>query len=277
MLYTSYSVGYRSGGYSNRAATVDSTNRAFQPEKVDSTEVGVKSEWLEHRLSANLAWFYAKYKDMQQNTTIPGGPTGNQTVVTNVGSATIKGIELETSYRPIDPLTLTATLGTLSSHFSNFITQAPSPTDPLALAEFNYSNNNLIYNPSYTLTLAADYKIPVSYGAVSAHLGYRHIAAYDQQISSAAVVATGGVGPAGLPLFDVLGNDPRVRADAQNIVDASLTNEWDLGKGKAKVTLYGRNLTNDLGPTHGFTVAGLWAFGTAREPRTYGVTLGYQF
>jgi iron complex outermembrane receptor protein len=125
--------------------------------------------------------------------------------------------------------------------------------------------------------LAGDYKIPVSYGTVSTHVGYRHIAAYDQQISSAGVVATGGIGPAGLPLFDVLGNDPRVRADAQNIVDASLTNEFDLGKGKAKITVYGRNLTNDLGPTHGFTVAGLWAFGTAREPRTYGVTLGYQF
>jgi len=277
MLYASYSVGYRSGGYSNRAATVDSTNRAFQPEKVDSTEVGVKSEWLEHRLSTNLALFYAKYKDMQQNTTIPGGPTGNQTIVTNVGSATIKGVELEASYRPTDPLTLSATLGTLSSHFNNFITQAPSPTDPTQLAEFNYSNNDLIYNPSYTLTLAGDYKVPVSYGTVSTHVGYRHIAAYDQQISSAGAVANGGVGPAGLPLFDVLGNDPRVRADAQNIVDASVTNEFDVGKGKAKITVYGRNLTNDLGPTHGFTVAGLWAFGTAREPRTYGVTLGYQF
>ncbi len=279
MLYTSYSVGYRSGGYSNRAATVDSTNRAFQPETVDSVEVGVKSEWFEHRLSANLAWFHAKYKDMQQNTTIPGGPTGNQTIVSNVGSAIIRGIELEMSLRPIDPLTLSATLGTLSSHFNGFITEAPLPgsTDPTQLAEFNYSNNDLIYNPSYTLTLGADYKVPVSYGTVIAHLGYRHIAAYDQQISSAGVVATGTVGPAGLPLYDVLGNDPRVRADAQNLVDAALTNEFNLGKGKAKITLYGRNLTNDLGPTHGFTVAGLWAFGTAREPRTYGVTLGYQF
>ena len=279
MLYASYSVGYRSGGYSNRAATVDSTNRAFQPETVDSTEVGVKSEWFEHRLSANLAGFYAKYKDMQQNTTIPGGPTGNQTIVSNVGSAVIKGIELELSLRPVDPLTLSASLGTLTSHFNGFITQAalPGSTDPTALADYNYSNNHLIYNPSYTLTLGANYRVPVSYGAVLAHLGYRHIAAYDQQISSAGAVDTGTLGPGGLPLFDVLGNDPRVRADAQNLVDASLTNEFNLGSGKAKITLYGRNLTNDLGPTHGFTVAGLWAFGTAREPRTYGVTLGYQF
>ncbi len=284
MLYASYSVGYRSGGYSNRAATVDSTNRAFQPETVDSAEVGVKSTWFDRRLSANLAWFHAKYKDMQQNTTIPGGATGNQTIVSNVGSAVIRGVEFETSLRPIDPLTLTAALGTISSHFNGFITQAPLPAgapipanDPAGLGEYDYSNNDLIYNPSYTLTLGADYKIPVSYGTFSTHFGFRHIAAYDQQISSAGVVATGGLGPAGLPLYIVQGNDPRVRADAQNIVDASITNEFALGRGKAKITLYGRNLTDDLGPTHGFTVAGLWAFGTAREPRTSGVTLGYEF
>jgi iron complex outermembrane recepter protein len=279
MFYTSYSVGYRSGGYSNRAATADSTNRAFQPETVDSIEVGAKSEWFEHKLSANLAWFHAKYKDMQQNTTIPGGPTGNQTIVSNVGSAIIRGVELELSLRPIEPLTLNASLGTISSHFNGFITQAPLPgsTDPTKLADFDYSNNDLIYNPSYTLTFGADYRVPVTYGTVITHLGYRHIAAYDQQISSAGVVNTGTLGPNGVPLYEVLGNDPRVRADAQNIVDASFTNEFKLGSGKAKITLYGRNLTNDLGPTHGFTVAGLWAFGTAREPRTYGVALGYEF
>ena len=284
MFYTSYSVGYRSGGYSNRAATVDSTNRAFQPETVDSPEVGIKSEWLDHKLSANLAWFYSKYKDMQQNTTIPGGPTGNQTIVTNVGSAVIRGIELELSLRPVDPLTLNASLGTLSSHFNGFITQAPLPAgvtpgsnNPAGLADYDYSNNDLIYNPSYTLTLGADYRLHVAADSVTTHIGYRHIAAYDQQISSAGDVATGTTGPGGLPLYIVQGNDPRVRADAQNIVDASITNEFSLGGGKAKIIFYGRNLTNDLGPTHGFTVAGLWAFGTAREPRTYGITLGYEF
>jgi len=284
MLYTSYSVGYRSGGYSNRAATVESTNTAFQPETVDSTEVGVKSEWLDHKLSANLAWFYSKYKDMQQNTTIPGGPTGNQTIVSNVGSAVIRGVELELSLRPIDPLTLNASLGTLSSHFNGFVTQAPLPpgvtpgaNNPVGLADYDYSNNHLIYNPSYTLNVSGDYRLHFGADAMTTHLEWRHIAAYDQQISSAGNVDTGTTGANGLPLYLVQGNDPRVRADAQNIVDASISNEFSLGGGKAKVIVYGRNLTNDLGPTHGFTVAGLWAFGTAREPRTYGFTLGYEF
>jgi len=272
MVYASYSVGYRAGGYSNRAATVDSTNRAFQPETVDSTEVGVKTEWLDHRLSANLALFDAKYKDMQQNTTIPGGPTGNQTIVTNVGSAVIRGIELELNARPIDVLTLSAALGTLTSHFNGFITEAPAPAGSglTGLVNYDYSANDLIYNPSYTLTLGADYRIPMSFGAERVHFGLRHIAAYDQQISLGPTTISNGV-------VIVHGNDPRVRAPAANLVDAAWTTEYTLARGVAKLTIYGRNLANELGPTHGFTVAGLWAFGTAREPRTYGVTVGYDF
>ena len=36
-------------------------------------------------------------------------------------------------------------------------------------------------------------------------------------------------------------------------------------------------LLDDRGMTHGFTVGGLWSFGTAREPRSYGATLGIKF
>jgi iron complex outermembrane receptor protein len=46
---------------------------------------------------------------------------------------------------------------------------------------------------------------------------------------------------------------------------------------KSHVTFYGRNLTNDLGPNGAFTVAGLFSFATAMEPRTYGVSLGFEY
>jgi iron complex outermembrane receptor protein len=290
MYYASFSRGERSGGFSNRAATAFSTNTAFQPETVDSTEIGVKSEWFDERLSLNVSAFNAKYKNMQQNTTIPGGATGNQTIVSNVGSAVIRGVEIEVTARPTEELTLSGSLGTLNSHFDGFITGAPAPlfnTDgtpvmtvdgtgnpvqATGLVNFDYSANNLIYNPKSTVTLAADYKVPTSFGDVHGHLGYRHIASYDQQIS---------IGPttrsADFQTIIVHGNDPRVQADAHNLVDAALTADFNINKQKAYVTLYGRNLTNALGPTHAFTVAGLWSFGTAREPRTYGVTVGYEF
>ena len=272
MYYASYSVGYRSGGFSNRAEDAFTTNRPFQPETVDSTEVGIKSQWFDRRLEANVDYFFAKYKNMQQNTTVPGGATGNETIVSNVGSSTIKGVELELIGRVTQELTLNASLGTLSSHFNGFVVNQVLPGQTVA-SPVDYSNNNLIYNPAYTLAANADYKLPTFFGDVHPTLGYRHIASYDQQISLGPYTQAGG--PGTLAIVD--GNDPRVRENPQNLLDASITADFQIHQAKAYVRLYGRNLTDDRGPATAFTVAGLFSFATAREPRTYGATLGVDF
>jgi iron complex outermembrane receptor protein len=43
------------------------------------------------------------------------------------------------------------------------------------------------------------------------------------------------------------------------------------------VAVYGRNLLDERGTVAAFTVAGLWSFANASEPRTYGVQVGYEF
>ncbi|MGE0775665.1 MAG: TonB-dependent receptor, partial [Sphingomonadaceae bacterium] len=108
MLYASWSRGYRSGGFSPRAATAATASTPYNPETVDSFELGAKLDLLDRKLQFNVAAFYSKYEDLQQNTTIPGGPTGNQTITSNAGSAKIKGIEADITARPVDGLRLTA-------------------------------------------------------------------------------------------------------------------------------------------------------------------------
>jgi iron complex outermembrane receptor protein len=272
MYYASWSVGYRSGGFSNRASDVITTNTPFQPETVDSTEIGVKSDWFERRMSVNLALFNANYKNMQQTTTIPGGITGNETIVSNVGSSVIRGVEVEVLGRVTEELTLNANLGTLSSHFNGFVTGQVLPGQTVR-SEVDYSHVNLIYNPKLTVSANADYKIPLRFGDVHANLGYRYIASYDQQISLGPYSQPGGPGT----LAVVASNDPRVRAEPQHLLDASLRTDFVMNKLKSHLTFYGRNLTDDRGPTGAFTVAGLFSFATAMEPRTYGVSLGVDF
>jgi iron complex outermembrane receptor protein len=272
MYYASYSVGYRSGGFSNRAEDAITTNTAFQPETVDSSEVGVKSEWFDRRMTVNADYFFAKYKNMQQNTTIPGGATGNETVVSNVGGSTIKGVELEIVGRATQNLTLNASLGTLSSHFTGFVVNQVLPGQTVASVT-NYSNNNLIYNPTLTVAASGDYRIPTSFGDVHGNVQYRHIASYDQQISLGPVYQPGGPGTYAI----VEGNDPRVRAPGQNLVDASLTSDFMISKAKAHVTIYGRNLSDSRVATDSFTVAGLFSFGYGQEPRSFGVTVGFEY
>jgi iron complex outermembrane receptor protein len=269
MLYASWSRGYRAGGLSGRGQTLISSTTPYGSETVDSYELGFKSAFLDKHVLFNVAGFYSDYSSLQQNTTIPiSGGIGNETVVTNVGSATIKGIEAELTAKPVPGLTLTGSLGLLRSKFKGFITQAPVAG---VLSTFDYSANNLIYNPRETFSATAEYAVPVGFGEAKFNISYRNIAPYDQQISlGPTTVNANGI-------IVVNGNDPRVRSDRQGLLDASATLEFDLNGHKARVTAYGRNLADDRGPNAALTVAGLFSFSSGREPRTYGLQLGFEF
>jgi len=270
MVYASWSRGYRSGGFSPRAATAATAGTPYQPETVDSFEVGTKLDVFDRRLQFDLAAFYSKYNRLQQNTTIPGGPTGNQTITSNVGSANIKGVEVDFNARPAEHLHFNGSLGYLDAKFKNFIVGNVGPGGNII--PFDYSANNPIYSPKFNGSLGADYTVPVGFGEVIGTVGYRYIGAYDQQISLGTLTGNLVTGP-----VIVNSNDPRVRARAQNLLDASLLTRFDLAGTKARVTIFGRNLADDRGPSAAFTVAGLWSFASAREPRTFGVSFGIDF
>lgn len=272
MLYASWSRGYRSGGFSPRAATVATASQPYQPETVDSYEAGAKLDLLGRHLQFNLAAFISKYNSLQQSTTIPGGPNGNQTVTTNVGSATIKGIELDATAHPVHGLKLSATAAYMDSHFKNFIT---GNIYNGAIVPFDYSKNNLIYAPKFSGSLGAEYTLDTGFGSVATSVGLRHISPYDQQISLGALtpVTTSGV----VTSVMVNGNDPRVRTQTQDLVDASITAHFDIGHTQAYVTVFGRNMLNQKRMSAAFTVAGLWSFASAIEPASYGGTIGFKF
>jgi iron complex outermembrane receptor protein len=281
MIYASWSRGYRSGGFSARAATAATASTPFQPETVDSYEIGAKLDLLDRKLQMNFAGFISKYKDLQQNTTIPGGPTGNQTITGNVGSATIKGLEFDGSLHLAEGLRLTATAAYLDSHFKNFVagnvytSPIGTPVANGGIIPFDYSANNLIYAPKFSGSLGVEYTVPADFGSVVASAGIRHISAYDEQISLGPLtpVLTAGT----VTSIIVNGNDVRVRTGTQNLADASLTFKLKMSGGDAYVRIFGRNLFNEKTTSAAFTVAGLWSFASAIEPRTYGATIGFKF
>ncbi|GGC19289.1 TonB-dependent receptor [Novosphingobium marinum] len=271
MFYASWSQGFRSGGFSPRAQTAETAALSFSPEVVDSYEVGAKMELFDRLLAFNIAGFVSKYDGLQQNTTIPGGPTGNQTITSNVGSATIKGIEADFTVTPTYGLRINGAIGWLDAEFDDFI--AGNTLDGATLLPFDYSNNEPIYSPDLTASFGATYTQPVGAAELVASVNYRFIDRYDQQISLGGVTGDLVNGP-----VVVTGNAPQVRTDKQNLLDASLTVNFELGGTvEAYATAFARNLLDDRGMTSGFTVAGLWSFATAREPRTYGFTVGMRF
>ena len=68
-------------------------------------------------------------------------------------------------------------------------------------------------------------------------------------------------------------NSPELENDDQNLIDASVNYSYDA----FTFSVYGRNLTDEDGYTHGYDVAGLWSYAATRPPRTYGFEVVYNF
>ena len=92
MLYTSYSKGFKAGGWTTRLSNplADINDAAFGPEKDETYELGAKSQFLDRHLQLNAAVFTSKYTGIQLNIQEAASP-----VLHNAGDARIKGAELE--------------------------------------------------------------------------------------------------------------------------------------------------------------------------------------
>ena len=93
LLYATYTQGFKSGGWSARVT--DPTQFIdFDPETINSYEVGLKSSPFGRRATFNLTGFYYDYKGLFSTGTRADGSFGIAT-----SNADIYGVELETSYR----------------------------------------------------------------------------------------------------------------------------------------------------------------------------------
>lgn len=118
MLYASYSRGYKSGGYEQRLAPGTPIVPTFKPEYVDSFEIGGKVTALDGRFQASVAAFKSNYDDMQISVVDGPAPT-----LTNAGAATLKGAELEVSWRSSD-MTFTAYASYLDARYDRLSDRA---------------------------------------------------------------------------------------------------------------------------------------------------------
>ncbi len=128
-LYTSWSRGYRSGGYNFRitapaafeAIFPPGSPRAFDEEKVDSFEAGVKFNTEDRRLQLNGAAFLTDISDMQRELNLSDPTAGVLQTIINTADATIKGVELEGKFRATDNLLLTGNIGLIDADYDSVL------------------------------------------------------------------------------------------------------------------------------------------------------------
>jgi iron complex outermembrane receptor protein len=166
MAYVSASHGYKAGGHdlndvtANAAGTIIvPTVTTFKPEKVWNYEVGYKSEFWDHRAMFDASAFYIDWKDLQAEENYLAIPTDIASAVqstVNAASATSKGIDMQARVRPIQPLTLGASLGWLDAKFGSF------PNANVYGYEVNLSGDNLPQSPHVTANATAEWAQPVN-------------------------------------------------------------------------------------------------------------------
>jgi iron complex outermembrane recepter protein len=116
MSYITYSKGYKSGNWTTRLSSPNPTydpSLHFSPEYATTEEVGIKSQWLERRLRANLAVFNTGYSNIQLNSQQGISPT-----LVNAGDARIDGAELETDMLVGRGLSFTTGIGFMHAYYT---------------------------------------------------------------------------------------------------------------------------------------------------------------
>lgn len=160
LVFFRYAKGFRSGGFNTGLSGGLSGLTTVDPEKLDSYEVGVKSSWLDNRLTANANAFYYDYKDIQVNLlTVNSGIL--TTALTNGAKGEAKGIELELEAQATERLHLRAALSYLDTEYKNF--KNVNPTTGVVTGD--YSGNSFVRSPKHVVALGGDYTFPFFNGS----------------------------------------------------------------------------------------------------------------
>lgn len=256
IAYFTFSQGFKSGGFNAEGqANLGNLNK-YDPETLDSYEVGLKLTAFDHRLVFDAAYFISDYNNIQIDTLTADAVTGNivQDIV-NAAKARINGVELEATAYPIPHLELSASVGTTHAKYLKFLTVLANGT-PVDATGVPFTRV-----PDYTVTLAAQYNVAMGgYGTLTPRLewnanGVRHFSASPTQPEAIRRFTQGGY----------------------SLWNARLA--WDLADGRTEISIFGRNLFDKHYMNDGIEFADSLSIGLAfyGPPRMVGLEINHKF
>lgn len=248
MGYAKWSTGFRAGGANSRSLSY----RAFDPEEVESIEVGLKSDLWNRRLRLNLSVFDSTIKDKQMDFFFPLVVGGSQRTVSDTTNATTEGqsqgAEFELLAVPVDNLTLGLNYTYLKA-------------DPLFAPNPYVTGNPLtrilpLYAPKSAGSASIDYLLPVGAAKMKFHLsGSWSDGAYTSEIE-------------------------QTLTDESFLVNARLSLvelPLPMSDATAEVALWSRNLLDEEYLFYKSVSSSLGTYGIFNEPRTYGLDVRVRF
>lgn len=226
MTYITYSEGFKSGGFQQRVAGPLGSAPEYEPEYVDSLEVGFKYRNSDNSFVLNGAAFYAEYTDIQLEVF-----RGIAPILENAGEAEMQGLELEVRWAPLDTWFVEGAMGYLDTE----ITKA----DPAATNSGGPAKGDTLPDvPEWTASVAIIKEFDLGdIGVLRPRVDW----SYRSKI------------------YFSPDNNPFEKQDAYSLFNASVA--WTSVDGKYSLTLLGSNLgdkdylySNDLQDSFGVSI-----------------------
>ncbi|WP_308814559.1 TonB-dependent receptor [Sphingomonas sp. GV3] len=163
--FFTYATGYKGQTYD--LTTGFNQNRAaagpIRPERSRDKELGIRSQLFDRRLTLNLTLFDTSYRDLQAQTieTLADGTSNFR--LTNVGRLRTRGIELESSLRVVQDLSLNGAVTYLDATYTDFPVAQCYPLQTAALgctgtpARQNLTGTRAVQAPEWKFNISGDY------------------------------------------------------------------------------------------------------------------------
>ena len=248
LYYLSYSKGFKSGGFNGRPAPNANgqfgTIEPYDPEKMDTYELGAKTQFADNKVRLNIAVFQSNYKGIQL---LALDLTSGFFNTLNAAESRIRGAEVELTARPLPAFEVQAGFGYTDDSYQSL-------TPGTLLSGIHY-NMHLPLTPKMNGSLGAQYTWDVPGGSVALRGDYSFRTEYWYEAA----------------------NSPLNRQGGYSLVNARAT--YTFGDGRWSVAAYGLNLGNKVYLTNAQDVTGPLgvAFASVSPPREWGGEVRYRF
>jgi outer membrane receptor protein involved in Fe transport len=236
MVYARIATGYRPGGPNTG---IGGTPLTYGPDRTTNYEIGIKSDFDDHKISLDADAYWIDWKDIQVQEVSAFG-----SYIANGSAAVSRGAEGSVFWRPVAGLQLFANL----AYQDAYVTEDFPVGGAIASA-----GDRLPLTPLWSGTVGGDYSFPISNGWNGVFGGDWH----DVGKTQGAFPNPGAV---------------RFQHPSYNVVDlhAGVSNDqW-------RLVVYGKNLGDSRGQTSDLNL-GAFSRVAIIQPRTIGVSLSRSF
>ncbi len=251
MNYIYYARGFKSGGFTGRLALPTDIG-PYDPEYVDTIELGLKGDWLDHKLRTNVAAFYNAYHNLQLAEIYfvknAAGQTINGNSVVNAAQAKTEGLELDITALPVENLKINASFGYLHAVYTKF------PYKVTATQTLDLTGAPLEDAPKVSVSGGISYTVPTGPGKTTLGIQDRYV---------------------GRTFENTIIETPRSQIQPTNFVDGTLDytpedKRWSVG-------MWVRNIADKRYIASVFDAAGTLGLTNYAPPREWGATVRYNW